>query len=241
MSYIGINSIGKLLLGTTEMAKAYLGTQLVYQSGSGPTPPPQPVYVTDGLVAHFDGIDKGNDSTKWTSLVGNAYYTLNTHSTVETNAIVMDGAGVITGTNRVSIGGKAGTIEVCAEYLGTAGSAIVLNGSASGQLCFIIGAAGYGFCVNGGSNQWNTTKASLFTCSANNSRCMLNGTVVGTKATNNWSSYSDTIGGRSSGSNRYYANIRIYSIRIYNRLLTEAEMLNNQRVDNERFELGLTI
>ena len=52
MSYIGINSLGKLLLGTTEMAKAYLGTQLVYQSGNGPTPPSGVVFY-DFLV--FDG------------------------------------------------------------------------------------------------------------------------------------------------------------------------------------------
>lgn len=33
MSYFGLNGIGKLFLGGTEIAKAYLGTQLVYQSG----------------------------------------------------------------------------------------------------------------------------------------------------------------------------------------------------------------
>ena len=33
MSYFGTNNIGKLFLGSTEIAKAYLGTQLVYQSG----------------------------------------------------------------------------------------------------------------------------------------------------------------------------------------------------------------
>ena len=213
----------------------------IMMGAAGPTPPTPSWYVSAGLVSHFDGIDKGNTSGRWESLVGSAYYTLNTHSTAETNAVVMDGAGVITGTNRVSIGGKAGTIEVCAQYLGSATSCIVLNGSASGQICFIIGAAGYGFCVNGGSNQWNTTKVALFTCSANNDRLVLNGVNGGTKATNNWSSYSDTIGGRASGSNKYYANIRIYSIRIYNRLLTEAEMLQNQRIDNTRFNLGLTI
>lgn len=46
MSYIGINSIGKLFLENTEIAKAYLGTQLVYQYGSGPTPPgPTPTVI----------------------------------------------------------------------------------------------------------------------------------------------------------------------------------------------------
>lgn len=221
---------------------ALLRRRMMMMAGAspGPEPPtPTPEYITDGLVAHFDGINKGDESTKWKSLVGSHYYTLNANVTVEDNAIVTSGSGVITGTNRVSVGGKAGTIEVCGENLG--GSGILLNGSASGQICFMIMAAGYTFCVNGGSNQWNTTTQSLFTCSANNNLCVVNGVTGGTKATNNWSSYSDTIGGRASGSNRYYSKVRIYSIRIYNRLLTEAEMINNQKVDNARFNLGLTI
>lgn len=245
MSKIGSISIGQMFLGSVEIAKAYLGSVLVFQK-DGPTPPtPDPGdisnYVQDGLVMHLDGIDKGQTSGRWTSLVGSTYYTFTTHSTSETNAVLMDGAGVITATSGTSVSGTAGTIEVCAQYLGTAGSAIVLNGSASARLCFIISANGYCFKNSGGSNQWNRTKSALFTCSANTTRCMLNGVVGGTKVTNNWSSYSDTIGGRSSGTNRYYANIRIYSIRKYNRILTEAEMLQNQKVDNARFNLGLTI
>ena len=35
MSLIGTNSIGKLILGATEMAKAYLGDDLVFQKGGG--------------------------------------------------------------------------------------------------------------------------------------------------------------------------------------------------------------
>ena len=54
MSYIGINSMGKLILGTTEIAKAYLGTQLVFQSGSGPTPPPVVIPVFYNYI-YFDG------------------------------------------------------------------------------------------------------------------------------------------------------------------------------------------
>lgn len=232
-------------MGPIEIAKAYLGPTLVFQkSGSTPpTPDPGDIsnYVQDGLVMHLDGIDKGGVSGRWTSLVGSTYYTLTSHSTSETKAIVMDGAGVLTATSGTSVSGTTGTIEVCAQYLGSAGSAIILNGSASAQLCFIIGGAGYAFKNARGSNQWNVTKQSLFTCSLNATRCMLNGVVGGTKTTNNWTSYSDTIGGRSSGSNRYYANVRIYSIRKYNRLLTAEEMLQNQKVDNARFGLGLTI
>ena len=52
---------------------------------------------------------------------------------------------------------------------------------------------------------------------------------------------STTIGGRAGSASHYYANAKIYSIRIYSKKLTEAEMLNNQKVDNARFNLGLNI
>ena len=35
MSYIGTNKIGRIFLGTTEIAKAYLGSDLVFQKGGG--------------------------------------------------------------------------------------------------------------------------------------------------------------------------------------------------------------
>lgn len=54
MSYLGTNSIGKIYLGGTQISKAYLGDQLVYQYGSGPTPPPvvTPVFYN---YLYFDG------------------------------------------------------------------------------------------------------------------------------------------------------------------------------------------
>lgn len=40
---------------------------------------------------------------------------------------------------------------------------------------------------------------------------------------------------------RFFFTGKIYAIRIYSKLLTQAEMINNQRVDNTRFNLGLSI
>lgn len=36
----GTNTIGKLYFGSNEIKKAYYGSNLIFQSGSGPTPPP---------------------------------------------------------------------------------------------------------------------------------------------------------------------------------------------------------
>lgn len=246
MSYFGLNGIGKLFLGSTEIAKAYLGTQLVYQSGS-PTPGPDPGdlsnYVSSGLVLHLDGINKGATSGRWESLVGNGYYTLTANSTEETNAVVMSGSGVILGTNITAVGYAAGTIECVYEYITGTGNIIIY--AASGGLALIRRPSAYIFGVTSSNNQWNVSNSpNLGVVSINTSRCVVNGVSVGTsKSNNSWGSGAATcpIGGRTSGSSRYYSNVRIFSIRKYNRLLTEAEMLQNQAVDNARFNLGLNI
>lgn len=53
MSYIGTTKIGGMYLGSVEIAKAYLGTDLVFQKGGGPTPPVHELVFYDRLV--FDG------------------------------------------------------------------------------------------------------------------------------------------------------------------------------------------
>lgn len=234
MSYIGNNEIGKMWLGNIEIDEAYLGSTLVYERVPDPSE-----YVQSGLVMHLDGIDKGQTSGRWESLVGSTYYTLTSASTSETKSVLMNGEGCITATNGTNTS-SAGTIEVCAHYF-TSGSGIIIHGAATNRLCFTVASNGYSFFNSGASNTWGVTKVPLFTCSMNGSRCMINGITGGTLITNTWGNVSDTIGGRGSGTNRYYANVRIYSIRKYNRVLTEQEMLHNQRIDNKRFGLGLTI
>lgn len=246
MSYLGPTKIGQMFLGSVEIGKAYLGSDLVFQKGGTPPEPPTPGpgdlsnYVQDGLVMHLDGIEKGGVSGRWSSLVGSTYFTLTSHATSEAKAILMDGAGRLTATNPVTAAYNVGTVEVCAEYLGSSTGAIFFG--QSNGLAMVWAGSGYAFAVRTSSNQWNITKASLFTASANSARFMLNGVAGGTKATNSFGSGNSNcyIGGRDKSS-YYYANVRIHSIRLYSRQLSEAEMLQNQKVDNARFNLGLNI
>lgn len=243
----GNTTIVGMSFGSTKIGGAKYGNTLVFDGGGSPTPDPGSLsnYVQDGLVLHLDGINKGGTSGRWSSLVGSTYYTLNTHSTEETNAILMDGAGYITATSPVSVNYKSGTIEVCAQILGVGAYALVYG--PTNTLSFSLGNSGnmFSFGVKSPAdyNSWALTPQSLFTMSMNSDRCCLNGASTGEATQEGWgnnlSSY--TIGGREYGTNKYYANARIYSIRFYNRKLTESEMLNNQAVDNARFNLGLNI
>lgn len=243
MIKLGNNSIGKIYLGSNPIGKAYLGSNLVFNKGESPMPDAGDIsnYVQDGLVLHLDGINKGATSGRWTSLVGNAYCVLTTHSTSESNSILMDGAGYLTVTNPVTTGYSSGTIEVCAVNGNTNTTAFYYG--TSGRLSFMLSGAGYCFGVTSSNNQWSTDKVAKFTASANSSRLMVNGVVGGTLSSNNFADASaTTIGGRAgTGGSRYYVDGRIHSIRIYNRQLTEAEMLQNQKVDDARFGLNLNI
>lgn len=235
-----------MFLGDVEIAKAFLGTDLVFQKGGvPPTPDPGDIsnYVQDGLVLHLDGKQKGNTEGRWENLAGEGYYTLNEHSTIEDDAIVLDGAGIISGTSIPAVTYSAGTIECVYETIND-GSGVLIYAGTNG-LCIVRSSTYIVFGATSSANQWSTATPASGTMSVNSDRLMANGEVLasGTKGNKNWTYVSATcpIGGRSSGSNRYYTNMRFKSFRKYNRLLTEAEMLQNARVDNIRFNLGLNI
>lgn len=243
MKFGNVN-IGGMSFGSVKIGGAKYGNTLVFQPGEPPTPvDPGDIsnYVQDGLVFHLDGIDKGETSGRWSSPVGSEYYTLTSHSTSETNAVLMDGNGLLASENKVDVGYSSGTIEVCAQDLGSANHVVIYG--VTGNLCFGFYGTDYFFGMGASNNAWTVTRQSLYTCSINSSRCMMNGSVVGTKVNQSWSSNTarNYIGGRDNYANHYYGNVRIYSIRKYNRILTEAEMLKNQKVDNARFNLGLNI
>ena len=201
-------------------------------------------YITNGLVYHFDGLYKGSDKTKWTDLVSNAYFTFNEHSSVNYNSIILDGSGYLTGNINMSIASNIGTIEVCAEQT-VSGSAIIFLSAGTTNLSAIISGSGMCFkAANSGNNQFVLTKTNNFTWSSTNQMCLYNGTKYTALSENNWNNNNTTstiLGARSSNSPYYYFTGKIHAIRIYNRQLSEEEMLFNQQLDNVRFKLNLTI
>lgn len=198
-------------------------------------------YITDGLVYHFDGIEKGIDSTKWTDLVSGAYFTLNSHSSTDDNSVIMDGAGYLTGSAGMAVGYSLGTIEACVERTSGTSSGIVFFSSGTSGLSIII--SGSGMCFAGASNcQFALQGVDKFIWSSTNQMCVYNGTKYTSKSNNTWNNSASvaTLGGRNNGTAYYFAG-KIHSIRIYNRKLTEDEMRNNQSVDNYRFNMGLSL
>lgn len=196
-------------------------------------------YIQDGLVFWLDGINKGDDPTRWTDLIGGKYFTLTAHSTANEDNVWFDGAGYITGSANVAVSYDTGTIEVCSNG-NTSG--VIYIPAKNTYLSFLQGGAGYTIRPNQPSNCFSTTKVAKKSASFTWEYGLVNGKKLTTKVSNNWNpnTTKPSIGGRSNGTAYYYTG-KVYSIRIYNRKLTEKEMRHNQKVDNKRFKLGLKI
>lgn len=191
-------------------------------------------YISDGLIVWFDGIYKGQDvGIVWTDLIGGVQMV-----GAEYNADNMQFNGHNVHALHQNIpAGLDYTVELVFKNI-SQGTIFSCGSNAKNNICVARYANNnLGFIQNQTSWVIDFTNYKTHVVSANLSRCMQNGVEVTTASPthyygepeNVWSFFSrDTIG-------------YIYCLRIYNRRLTLEEMLANQRVDNDRFNLGLNI
>jgi hypothetical protein len=194
-------------------------------------------YITDGLVFWLDGINKGKSSAGWQDLISKNVFPWIARTTQGENCVIF-GSGSEAMVNRnVPIFGTNSTIEGCCSGSSNSKWQIVFiqdimmlaRDNTGKQLTFKTKRTG---------GRFNATVPTTFTASANDNMALVNGVKSTTIQNSDWSAVSGTsIGSRSAYP--YVGNV--HSIRVYNRLLTEEEMLFNQQVDNERFNLGLEL
>lgn len=209
-------------------------------------------YITDGLIAHFDAIDKanGDDSWKWGDLISG--------NMAGSDMATVFGAGNIhdyaefTSGNYMKLGWDIDpattnyTIEVC--YSKTAGpqkEIMVLEGKGGGNgyIAFATWGTNGEYIITGrNSNEQKCFENSGVypqTCSVvNQLKCIINGTQMAEVATTNYLNADANkryIAAGSNGANPFTG--KIYSIRVYNRALSDAEIANNQAYDVIRFGL----
>ena len=197
-------------------------------------------YITRGLTLLLDGIEKGEDNTAWVSRTGSVSFT-NYGATFNSDHLYFDGTDdYLSNTSFSPTASNSGTIEsvIDDENFGTKLS-LVFMGKTNGGLGFGKTAAGLILLSCGSQKRarFVATKAKA-SYSIRTSYSYENGSLMSTNGSDYWGSRDSTnwIGRRSSGS---YFKGKIYSLRMYSRLLIKSEMLRNLSVDNVRFSLGL--
>ncbi len=194
------------------------------------------LYVKDGLVFQMDRAYECT-AAKWTDFIGGVEFN-------GTNVQIVDDVPTFGGNAQYQrVGGSnhiaaTHTIEIIFNPNSIEYTHIYSEGG-QGQL--VASYLGNGSFVNSMGNNpyiWSQTvhANTLYTISAaSNTRAFANKVALASKSLGDyWSTGGDCmIGARANGGNKF--NGKIYGIRIYNRLLTEAEILANQDIDLKRF------
>jgi len=197
-----------------------------------------PAYVRNGLVFWLDGIDKGNSNTAWVEKISGHSFT-NHGAVFNTNHVYFDGVDdYLMSTTGAKIGQTVGTIEVVYERESYYG--IIYMPDGFGLACGFVSGYDTLFSTSTSKPKYRDTP-SIGNMSVSETRALGNGVAM---LQNSSSSISGAVSGeyyvgkRNYSSNPGYFHGKIYSIRIYDRKLTEAEVLQNYAVDLDRFGLS---
>lgn len=194
-------------------------------------------YIRKGLVFHLDGINKGKNEGKWTDLISKVQFTPDGEVTFYPDFV----RGELNTEHPLPWDAETSTIEICGEYIDYPyGERWFMSNTPLGISCgtwasmpfkgFYFStkaAASYYYDLNNGF-----PKKGILRLSANAKAIVFNTKPQIVSSNNNWKYF---IGSSVNVGDDVTKNKKIYSIRIYNRHLTEEEMLHNQEVDYKRF------
>lgn len=204
-------------------------------------------YIKDGLVFWLDGINKGGADGKWIDLVGGVEYSLSDGSYFTSKSLVGE---AIASKDITSFGFSpiTHTVNFAGRFVNSGQLLLFRSANANDINCcfWYIDDLGHSNPVQVTMSQCNSNPNIHYLIGVPDS-AFIDFPIVGAASADRAivNGYVTTNKGGSCTSNSRRVNsvgqmgCEIYSIRIYNRLLTEAEMRHNQEVDRRRFKLTL--
>lgn len=208
-----------------------------------------PSYITNGLVLHLDGIEYGGLDGKWIDKVSERVFTAyGGASRIENGFSFVQVGDYLTCPDQLTgIGVNVATVEACAKYTDNYGC-IFSNNIAGNILLFSDTNNNFTLGNSASGNTIRYSRRSVTDVKITASFTTSNGIMNYNSLTSITSDYLTASGNvisigtaLSNDHQRTDSQFKgeIYAIRVYNRKLSQAEMLVNQRVDNTRFNLGL--
>lgn len=204
--------------------------------------PPASAYIQEGLVFHLDGIERGESG--WIDLIGGKKFTLY-NCTLNDNNVEFNGTssyGKASGTLNEDSSGTIEAVFTTDNFTTTTDSFdldVFYSGKSGGPNIYLVKSSGKEAIATTLSNQYKNSidKVKMISASLKSPYPgIINGAYT--------SKYTIKSLSRSSTSYMYvghytnkYLQGKIYSIRRYNRPLTEEERLHNQLLDIQRFKL----
>ena len=225
----------KVFKGNTEILKIFKGMNLEWEKVI-PIPSAD-AYVQKGLVFQLDGIDKGNVEGAWVDRKAGRQFTLN-NCIVNSDNIQFNGTDSKAVYNQLLDFGTTTTIEVV--YTSEKNAVTIISSGDKVELIALMSTSGYKYRYFSGNQVTGETfpdPTAIHTLSIPTSGRPILDQIAQPKTFKDIYSESGTDTNTYVGGGLSYSKGKIYSIRIYNRNLTQAEMLKNQMIDIERFNI----
>lgn len=205
-------------------------------------------YITSGLIAHWDGIDKNNggDSWKWGDLIGNIVGTAHEESIFGHGGDYANFANYnyLSLSSNIPVTATDYTIEICYEKSANPGKEVLLLSGKSLSDAYAVfatwGTSAGDYIITGRNTEeqkcWVNAVTYPQTASVvNQQKCIINGVSAALSESQNYLNGAANLQRIASGSSGNMFTGKIYSIRIYDRALSDAEIANNQAYDIIRF------
>lgn len=234
------NDTTKAYVGSTEVSKVYLGNELVWEEG-------EPDYIQNGLFLHLDGADCTGST--WTDKVSGRILSLSgSVPSVSNGGVVFNGASVFYNTEIVPPLYNAATIEVVLNNrVSESTGKWIVGHNLNDGICYTINSGNLESSFRLGSTKYQRRKGSkrgvIYTHSITTSYNIANKVAAALGSNDNWGlGYCFSVGGKITNSS--YARDKmckstVYQIRIYNRQLTQSEILYNQSIDIKKYNISV--
>ena len=196
-------------------------------------------YVKDGLVFWLDGTDAS--ASEWVDRVGGMVFTMHNIQLVTNGGVKFAGNNTSYGHNpsTYNYGYNTHTIEVVCDLNGEKQKCLIAS-TLSGTVCFGL-YGGNGIFTGNGTQQKNWRIPSYYgihVYSTYADKFYRDKTELTNNALDSFGIKSGgTYLGVKGSDMAYLFNGTIYQIRIYNRHLTEEEILYNQTIDINRYSI----
>lgn len=203
-------------------------------------------YIAKGMVLHLDGSDF--DGTQWLDRVSDMPFVIGDGTPTQSagGGVYFNGSASMYSDSVIDNPYNSGTIEVVLKAANASNNMVVFFQGANNKLAYILNVNSVAF-TTATSNR--PTKAigdvtKLYTHSISSSVNYFNGNSMGASGNVKWqnqATHNMVIGdywyNTSSHGYKYYGYI--YQIRVYNRVLTEDEVLHNASVDIEKYGISV--
>lgn len=202
--------------------------------------PKEDGYVTSGLVFHLDGADA--TTNKWIDKIGGVEFDMHNVTLDDAGGVVFSGTGSYGNhPNNLNFPSSTHMIEVVVKRASVDMSCVFMINEANNVAFGFSSGIDYIITKSGKSNPkttWAVIDNDIHVYSVNTNNAFDNGNIMRSRSTDTWHlrQGGTFVGSRSADNGAFKGTV--YQIRIYNRQLSDEEILHNQAVDMVKYGIN---